>query len=197
MWLWRDWVIHAFNTNKPFDEFVIEQLAGDLLPEATDAQRMATGFHRNHMITHEGGTIPEENLVNYVADRVKTTGEVFLGLTFACAQCHDHKYDPISQRDYYRLFAFFNSVPERGLDGDGGVNAVPQLETLSPLATEVEIEQVKSDLAILRAETGRVDPSTGHLGRARAILAQIAWSEPAALSAASYKSDYTQLGIYR
>ena len=161
MWLWRDWVIHAFNTNKPFDEFVIEQLAGDLLPEATDTQLMATGFHRNHMITHEGGTIPEENLVNYVADRVKTTGEVFLGLTFACAQCHDHKYDPITQRDYYRLFAFFNRVPERGLDGDGGVNAVPQLESLSPLATVPEIEQVKVDLATLRAETSRVNPDQG------------------------------------
>ena len=165
MWLWRDWVIHAFNTNKPFDEFVIEQLAGDLLPQATDAQLIATGFHRNHMITHEGGTIPEENLVNYVADRVKTTGEVFLGLTFACAQCHDHKYDPITQRDYYRLFAFFNSVPEHGLDGNSGVNAVPGLEALSPLATQAEIEQVKADLATLRAETGRADP------------AQVIWEE--------------------
>ena len=99
MWLWRDWVIHAFNENKPFDRFVVEQLAGDLLLEATDAERVATGFPRNHMITHEGGTIPEENLTNYVADRVKTTGEVFLGLTLGCAQCHDHKYDPITQRD--------------------------------------------------------------------------------------------------
>ncbi len=161
MWLWRDWVINAFNTNKPFDDFVIEQLAGDLLPEATDAQRLATGFHRNHMITHEGGTIPEENLVNYVADRVKTTGEVFLGLTFACAQCHDHKYDPITQRDYYRLFAFFNSVPERGLDGDGGINAVPRLETLTPLATEVEIEQVRAELALLHAETSRTHWAQG------------------------------------
>lgn len=150
MWLWRDWVIQAFNANMPFDEFVIEQMAGDLLPDATDTQRIATGFHRNHMITHEGGTIPEENLVNYVADRVKTSSEIFLGLTFACAQCHDHKYDPITQRDYYRFFAFFNSVPERGLDGDGGVNAVPTLEAVTPLSTQEEIAQVRSQLDSLR-----------------------------------------------
>ena len=150
MWLWRDWVIDAFNANKPFDEFVIEQMAGDLLPDATEIQRIATGFHRNHMITHEGGTIPEENLVNYVADRVKTTSEVFLGLTFACAQCHDHKYDPISQRDYYRFFAFFNSVPERGLDGDGGINAVPAIEAVTPLATKSEIRRIRAGLDSLQ-----------------------------------------------
>ena len=171
MWLWRDWVIQAFNANKPFDEFVIEQLAGDLLPESTDAQRMATGLHRNHMITHEGGTIPEENLVNYVADRVKTTGEVFLGLTFACAQCHDHKYDPITQRDYYRLFAFFNSVPERGLDGDGGINAVPRLETVTPLATASEVEQITAELPRIRAQTDRRhEAQTAWEERERALL---------------------------
>ena len=129
MWLWRDWVIDAYNQNLPFDQFVIQQLAGDLLPEATIDQRVATGFNRNHMITHEGGTIAEENIVNYVADRVKTTSEVFLGLTMACAQCHDHKYDPITQQDYYRFFAFFNTLSDRGHDGDGGRNARPQLES--------------------------------------------------------------------
>ena len=159
MWLWRDWVIHAFNTNMPFDDFVIDQMAGDLLPEATDAQRIATGFHRNHMITHEGGTIPEENLVNYVADRVKTTSEVFLGLTFACAQCHDHKYDPITQEDYYRFFAFFNSVPERGLDGDAGVNSIPVLETQTPLSTQEEISRVRSELSSMRAQLDRPHPA--------------------------------------
>ena len=165
MWLWRDWVIAAFNANMPFDEFVLEQMAGDLLPDATNLQKMATGFHRNHMITHEGGTIPAENLVNYVADRVKTTSEVFLGLTFACAQCHDHKYDPITQKDYYRFFAFFNSVPERGLDGDGGVNAVPVLESGTPLATQVEIEEVRSGLDSLRALQQQPHP------------AELAWQE--------------------
>ncbi len=157
MWLWRDWVIHAFNANMPFDVFVREQLAGDLLANPTRAQRVATGFHRNHMVTHEGGTIPEENLTNYVADRVKTTGEVFLGLTLACAQCHDHKYDPITQRDYYRLFAFFNTIAERGLDGDGGVNAVPSLKARTILATDAEVAEVRAALERVRA--ARREPS--------------------------------------
>jgi len=159
MWLWRDWVIAAFNENMPYDTFVIEQLAGDLLPDATESQRVATGFHRNHMITHEGGTIPEENLNNYVADRVKTTGEVFLGLTMACAQCHDHKYDPITQRDYYRLFAFFNTVDERGLDGNSGINAVPTLEARTVLATEEERLEVLA--ALQRARTTLKEPHPG------------------------------------
>ena len=133
MWLWRDWVIQAYNDNMPFDRFLTEQLAGDLLPDATDAQRIATGFNRNHMITHEGGTIPAENLTNYVADRVKTTGEVFLGLTMGCAQCHDHKYDPISQKEYYQFFAFFNELEDRGLDGNSGINATPSLMTSTVL----------------------------------------------------------------
>jgi hypothetical protein len=126
MWLWRDWVIQAYNDDMPFDQFLREQVAGDLLENATDQQIVASGFNRNHMITHEGGTIPEENLNNYCVDRVKTTAEVFLGLTMACAQCHDHKYDPITQRDYYRLYAYFNTLSDRGLDGNAGRNASPQ-----------------------------------------------------------------------
>ena len=128
MWLWRDWVIDAYNQNMPFDQFTTEQLAGDLLPEATESQLVATGFNRNHMITHEGGTIPAENLVNYTVDRVKTTSEVFLGLTMGCAQCHDHKYDPLTQTDFYRFFAFFNTLEDRGLDGNAGINAGPKVE---------------------------------------------------------------------
>lgn len=116
-WVWRDWVIHAFNTNKPFDQFTIEQLAGDLLPEATDQTRLATGMLRNHPITIEGGVIDEEYRTEYVMDRVATTGTVWLGLTIGCARCHDHKYDPISQREFYSMFAYFNNVPERGLNG--------------------------------------------------------------------------------
>lgn len=151
MWLWRDWVIHAFNENKPFDAFILEQLAGDLLEQPTEAQLVATGFHRNHMITHEGGTIPEENLTNYVADRVKTTGEVFLGLTMACAQCHDHKYDPITQQEYYRFFAFFNTVEDRGLDGNAGVNSLPSMQARTLLASEEEIAAIREELVRLRA----------------------------------------------
>jgi hypothetical protein len=114
MWRWRDWVIDAFNANMPFDQFTIEQLAGDLLPNATLEQRIATGFNRNHRGNGEGGIIPEEYAVEYVVDRVDTTATVWLGLTMGCVRCHDHKYDPFAQREYYQLFAFFNNVPEQG-----------------------------------------------------------------------------------
>jgi len=115
IWLWRDWVVDAFNHNQPFDAFTVEQLAGDLLPSPTVAQRIATGFNRNHMVTGETGVIDEEYRVEYVADRLETTGNVWLGLTLGCARCHDHKYDPLSQREYYQLFAFFNTGVEKGL----------------------------------------------------------------------------------
>ena len=114
MWRWRDWVIDAFNANMPFDRFTIEQIAGDLLPGPTLAQKIATGFNRNHRGNAEGGIIPEEYAVEYVVDRVETTGTVWLGLTLGCARCHDHKYDPITQKEFYQLFAYFNNVPERG-----------------------------------------------------------------------------------
>ena len=112
MWPWRDWVIAAFNDNMPFHQFATEQLAGDLLPGATLAQKVATGFNRNHSIQSEGGVINEEYRVETVVDRVETTAAVFLGLTFGCARCHDHKYDPISQREFYEFYALFNNVPE-------------------------------------------------------------------------------------
>lgn len=115
MWPWRDWVIDAFNRNVPFDQFTIEQLAGDLLPNPTRTQRIATGFHRNQPMTNESGVIDEEYRVEYVADRVDTTATVWLGLTLGCARCHDHKYDPLSQREYYQLFAYFNQGQETGL----------------------------------------------------------------------------------
>src|SRR6202158_1130718 len=115
MWRWRDWVINAFNRNMPFDQFTIERLAGDLLPNASLSQRIATAFHRNHRTTAEGGIVPEEFRVEYVADRAETTASVWLGLTVGCARCHDHKYDPILQKEFYQLFAFFNNVPEKGL----------------------------------------------------------------------------------
>jgi Protein of unknown function (DUF1553)/Protein of unknown function (DUF1549)/Concanavalin A-like lectin/glucanases superfamily/Planctomycete cytochrome C len=114
MWRWRDWVIEAYNRNLPFDRFTIEQLAGDLLPGATLDERIATGFNRNHRGNAEGGIVPEEYAVEYVADRVETTSTVWLGLTLGCARCHDHKFDPFSQREFYQLFAYFNNVPEKG-----------------------------------------------------------------------------------
>ncbi|MCA9109506.1 MAG: DUF1549 domain-containing protein, partial [Planctomycetaceae bacterium] len=115
MYAWRDWVINSFNANLPFDQFTIAQVAGDLLPDATLDQRIATGFLRNHLLNEEGGVIPEEFLAEYCADRVETTMTVWLGQTFLCARCHDHKYDPFTQRDYYSLFAFFHNAPEQGL----------------------------------------------------------------------------------
>jgi hypothetical protein len=115
MWRWRDWVIDAFNRNIPYDRFTVEQLAGDMLPDATLNQQIASGFNRNHRTSGEGGIIPEEYRVEYVADRAQTTATVWMGLTVGCARCHDHKYDPISQKDFYRMFAFFNQIPnERG-----------------------------------------------------------------------------------
>ena len=115
MWPWRDWVIHAFNKNYPFSTFLTWQLAGDMLPNATKEQILATGFNRNHKITQEGGVIDEEYRIEYVTDRTNTFGKAFLALTLECSKCHDHKYDPISQKEYYSTFAFFDRVPERGL----------------------------------------------------------------------------------
>ena len=144
MWRWRDWVIDAYNRNMPYDEFTIEQLAGDLLPNATLEQKIATGFNRNHEINFEGGAIPAEYHVEYVVDRVSTTGTTWLGLTVGCARCHDHKYDPIKQKDFYRMFAYFNTVPERGLDGQTG-NAAPVLE-LPSAAQQQEMDQLNRQI---------------------------------------------------
>ena len=119
MWPWRDWVIRAFQQNMPFNRFIIEQLAGDLLPGATQDQKIATGFNRNHGFTVEGGVIDEEYRVTYVNDKTTTAGTLFLGLTFECSRCHDHKYDPISMKDYYSLYAFFNTSAERGIGKKG------------------------------------------------------------------------------
>jgi mono/diheme cytochrome c family protein len=124
MWPWRDWVIAAFNRNQPFDQFTVEQLAGDLLPNPTRDQIVATGFHRNGRLNGEGGRIVEEWFAENVIDRVETTGLTWLGLTFNCCRCHDHKYDPITQKEFYQFFAFFNSVDEAGvLDAGGGTGA--------------------------------------------------------------------------
>ncbi|HXB68408.1 MAG TPA: DUF1553 domain-containing protein [Candidatus Acidoferrales bacterium] len=114
MWRWRDWVIDAFNRNQRFDQFALEQIAGDLLPNATLDQKIATGFNRNHRANTEDGIIPEEYAVEYVVDRVETTSTVFLGVTLGCARCHNHKYDPFTQKEFYQVFAYFNNVPEMG-----------------------------------------------------------------------------------
>lgn len=153
MWPWRDWVIHAFNQNYPFDQFVTWQLAGDLLKNPTKEQLLATGFNRNHKITQEGGVIQEEYRIEYVTDRTNTFGKAFLALTFECAHCHDHKYDPISTKSYYSTFAFFNQVPEKGLVGD---------IMLASLADPPKMRITKSDIDgilnfINKKDTGSVE----------------------------------------
>jgi hypothetical protein len=157
MTAWRDWVIKAFNDNMPFDRFTVEQLAGDLIPNATIEQKIASGFNRNHMINVETGAVPEEYLAAYIIDRVNTTGTVWLGLTVGCAQCHNHKYDPISQTEYYQLYAFFNHVPENGIDGAKG-NAVPLLKFTGADGKErtamvmQEMEKLRDTTILLRGE---------------------------------------------
>jgi hypothetical protein len=148
MWRWRDWVIDAFNANLPYNRFLTEQLAGDLLPHPSLSQRIATGFGRNHVINSEGGIIEEEYRVEYVADRVRTLGMAWLGLTLECAHCHDHKFDPITQRDHYRFFAFFNNVPELGEDGRVA-NAVPMIP--APTAEQQQRARIL-DAAIARLQ---------------------------------------------
>ena len=132
MWRWRDWVIEAYNDNMPFDQFTTWQLAGDLLPKPSRQQRLATGFNRNHAQNGEGGIVNEEYRVEYVLDRTNTLGTAFLGLTTECARCHDHKFDPLSQKDYYRLSAFFNQVDEAGQISYGPDLPVPTMLLTEP-----------------------------------------------------------------
>jgi hypothetical protein len=157
MWPWRDWVIKAFSENLPFDKFTVWQLAGDLLPDATVEQRVASGFNRNHPINFEGGAIPEEYHVEYLVDRVSTTGTVWLGLTMGCARCHDHKYDPISQQEFFRFYAFFNNIDEAGLDGYRG-NAKPVLE-LSSTEQQQAKERLTGEIAEFEKQLAAMEPA--------------------------------------
>ena len=159
MHAWRDWVITAFNSNLPFDRFTIEQIAGDLLPEATLSQRIATGFHRNHMLNEEGGIIPEEFLAEYCSDRVETTASVWLGQTLMCARCHDHKFDDFTQRDYYGLYAFFHNVTEKGI-GDYGApyrRSAPPFVQLPAPELEVALENVRQQQAEAQQQLSHLD----------------------------------------
>lgn len=156
LWLWRDWVINAFNNNMPYDRFTIEQLAGDLLPDATPEQRIATGFVRNNMTNDEGGADPDEYLNKYVVDRVNTMGAVWLGMTVGCTECHDHKYDPMSTKEFYRLYAFFHNVPEKGLDRIRTDNPPPRLSMPTP---EQARRMVEADFRLRDAEKTLQDRS--------------------------------------
>lgn len=132
MWPWRDWVVNALNANMPYDQFSIEQLAGDMLPEATREQKLASGFHRNNMFNGEGGRIAEETRVENVFDRVDTTATVWLGLTYTCSRCHDHKFDPITQKDYYAMYDIFNQMSETGAAGGRGGQVLPNMDMSTP-----------------------------------------------------------------
>ncbi len=145
MWRWRDYVIESFNANKPFDQFVIEQLAGDLLPNSTLEQKIATGFNRNHRLNAEGGIVPEEYRIEYVVDRVDTTSTVFMGLTMGCARCHTHKYDPLTHKEFYQFSAFFNNIDEDGHSFDQG-NAPPLMHAPTP-AQQARLSQFDAQLA--------------------------------------------------
>jgi len=141
MWPWRDWVIHAYNNNMPFDQFTIEQLAGDLLPNASASQMLASGFNRNHATSDEGGAFAEELRVEYVVDRVATTSNVWLGLTMECAQCHDHKYDPLSQEEYYQFYAYFNNTADPGMQTRKG-NQSPVVEVKADMLPSAYFKQL-------------------------------------------------------
>jgi len=174
MWPWRDWVIGAFNRNLPFDQFTIEQLAGDLLPNATRDQIVATGFNRNHRLNGEGGRIVEEWFAETVIDRVETTGLTWLGLTLNCCRCHDHKYDPISQKEFYQLFSYFNSNDENGvLDDFGGAGVTRRGGNSRPvlaLTTPEQDGQIAKQEKVIADATARVSEAAKEM-----VAAQAAW----------------------
>jgi hypothetical protein len=175
MWRWRDWVIKAFNDNQRYDEFVTWQLAGDLLPEPTREQILATGFNRNHAQSAEGGIVDEEYRVEYVADRVNTVSRGLIALSMDCARCHDHKYDPVSQSEYFEFFAFFNNIDEIGLGAIDGNNGPVLL--LPDEETEEKLRQVRQRLAeqerALREYRARVASDAEYLRRAHAVRADL------------------------
>ncbi len=174
---WRDWVVQAFKNNMPYDQFTVEQLAGDLLPDATREQRLATGFNRNHMINGEGGRIAEENRIEYIFDQLETVGTVWMGLTFNCCRCHDHKYDPLTNKDYYQLFAFFNQT---AVDGAGGDPKRPPNLAFNTPESEARIARLQSEISGLERPIGarRVELEPLQADWETATLAQFAGSAP-------------------
>ena len=158
MWAWRDAIVNAFNANMPFDQFSISQIAGDLIEDATKEQQILAGFNRNNGTTDEGGAIAEEYRVEYVVDRVKTTSTVWLGLTMECGQCHDHKYDPISQEDYYRFYAFFNTSRDGGMQRRSG-NAEPLIQIADP-AKEAQLPITEQKLADAKNAINQIEENS-------------------------------------
>ncbi len=186
MWRWRDWVIDAFNSNKPFDEFTIEQLAGDMLPNATLDQIIATGFNRNHRGNGEGGIVGAEYAVEYVVDRVDTTSTVWLGITLGCARCHDHKYDPFTQKEFYGMFAYFNNVPEKGKAFKYG-NSPPFVK--APTAAQQE------RLAAMSAEIDSLRQQHAALIE-KSALARIEWEREVAATPTDWADERDQVAAF-
>ncbi len=194
MWAWRDWVLAAYRDNLPFDRFLTEQLAGDLLPDASVAQRVASGFNRNHVTTDEGGAISEEYLVEYAVDRASTTGAVFLGLTLGCARCHDHKFDPVSQAEFFGFYAYFNSLEEPGLysqvpDANRALEPFLVLPSEEQAARRTELE------TMLAAERATLEqPAPGEEAERAAFLdalartSGLAWASSTVLGARSLEA---------
>ena len=162
MWPWRDWVIKSFNENMSYKDFVTWQIGGDMFPNATEEQKLATAFNRNHTMTAEGGAIDEEFRLTYVFDRTETFSTVFLGMTAGCARCHDHKFDPLSQKEYYEMAAFFNNVKELGMTGDDG-NYGPLLPILSPetkdklTAISANIRETQESIQLSKKEVADIN----------------------------------------
>lgn len=186
MWRWRDWVINSFNRNQPFDQFTLEQIAGDLIPNATLDQKIATGFNRNHRANTEDGIIPEEYAVEYVIDRVDTTSTVFMGVTLGCARCHNHKYDPFTQKEFYQVFAYFNNVPELGRAMKYG-NSPPMIKapTVAQQATEAELDaRIGKSEAFLKQNAKSIDQAQSQWERELAQTKPIFWTPKTSLDVA-------------
>jgi hypothetical protein len=188
-WAWRDWVINAFNNGMSYDQFIIEQLAGDLLEGATPQQQLATAFGRNHVITSEGGIIDEEYRVEYVADRVHTTATVFLGLSMQCARCHDHKFDPLTQREYYGFFSFFNNVPEAPLSYNKDPAAAPVVQAPSPLDAVLRQRMTRQVAALDARRQARESEIAGPLAEWEQGVRSTPPPEPAVRPVASFPLD--------
>jgi len=195
MWPWRDWVVGAFNKNLPYDQFTIWQLAGDQLPNATFEQKLATGFNRNHMINGEGGRIAEENRIEYVFDQAETTGTIWLGLTFNCCRCHDHKFDPLTRKDYYSLFAYFNQTP---VNGGGGDPATPPIVEVLGENDRARIAELEKQIAALDGELKKraTDMAAKNADREKAALAALEKDAWDVLAPTSAKAAHQTLVIH-
>ncbi|MFT5524981.1 MAG: mono/diheme cytochrome c family protein, partial [Pirellulaceae bacterium] len=179
MWPWRDWVIWAYNQNMPFDQFMIEQLAGDLLPKATTSQKVATGFNRNHPIQSEGGVINEEYRVETVVDRVETTASVFLGLTMGCCRCHDHKYEPFTQKEFYRFYSLFNNVPESAHVGNSDKATDGPIVKAPSVLQSSQLKQINQQIAELQRRIKIEEAETKKAETKKAAIVERVWIDDA------------------